>query len=63
MNKIEALADAISKLNGVGDPESVCYKYRNPGLLKAYSIKRAADQHADDKGIRIFNSCRSCELW
>ena len=51
MIRIEALADALAKLNGYGDPSSLAYKLRNPGLLRSFSIKHAADPD----GYRIFD--------
>lgn len=55
MTRIEALADAFMRLNGYHDPFSVAYKNRNPGLLKAFSLKHTKDE----QGYRVFNSFSS----
>jgi hypothetical protein len=52
MTRIEALADAIGKMNGWHDSLSEAYKLRNPGMLKAFSPKHAKNEN----GYRIFNS-------
>lgn len=54
MDRLEALADAIMKLNGWSDPSSQAYRNRNPLLLRAFSLSRA--QAADARGVRIFDS-------
>lgn len=54
MDRLEALADAIMKLNGWADPTSQAYQDRNPLLLRAYSLSRAQAQ--DAQGIRVFTS-------
>jgi hypothetical protein len=54
MERLEALADAIMKLNGWSDPSSQAFQNRNPLLLRAYSLSRAQAQ--DEKGVRIFPS-------
>jgi hypothetical protein len=54
LDKLEALADAIMKLNGWDDPTSQAYQDRNPLLLKAYSLSRAQAQ--DERGVRVFTS-------
>lgn len=54
MDRLEALADALMKLNGWDDPTSQAYQNRNPLLLKAYSLSRA--QMQDERGVRIFTS-------
>lgn len=53
---IEALADAIGKLNGMADPESDAYQLRNPGLLRAASIQSRRKQEANEGGLRRFSS-------
>lgn len=50
MNKLEALADAIAGLNDWTNPESDAYRLRNPGLLRSFTLRHAAD----DNGWRIF---------
>jgi hypothetical protein len=55
MTRIECLADAFSRLNGYHDPFSIAYKNRNPGLLKAFSLKHTKDEN----GFRVFNSFSS----
>lgn len=55
MTRIEALADAFMRLNGYHDPFSIAYKNRNPGLLKAFSLKHTKDE----QGYRVFNSFSS----
>lgn len=52
MTRIECLADAIMRMNGWADPTSLAYRLRNPGMLKAFSLKHAKDEN----GYRIFNS-------
>ena len=54
LTRLEALADAIGKLNGMDDPESRAYRLRNPLLLRAYSLSRAQAQDAE--GHREFDS-------
>jgi hypothetical protein len=38
VNRIEALADAITEYSGYRNPESVLYQARNPGALKAHAV-------------------------
>jgi hypothetical protein len=52
MKRLEALADALAKMNGALDPQFDAYQLRNPGLLRAFSPKHARDE----KGRRIFSS-------
>lgn len=54
MDRLEALADALMKLNGWDDPTSQAYQDRNPLLLRAYSLSRAQAQ--DRNGVRVFTS-------
>lgn len=54
IKRIEALADAIGKLNKIHEPWSDAYQLRNPGLFKAYTFKHLAQ--TDSKGRRIFTS-------
>jgi hypothetical protein len=54
MDRLEALADALMKLNGWSDPTSQAYRNRNPLLLRAYSLTRAQAQ--DERGVRVFTS-------
>lgn len=53
-DRLEALADAMMKLNGWDDPISRCYQLRNPLLLRAFSLSRLQEQDAE--GLRIFPS-------
>lgn len=50
MKRVEALADAFAKYNGVMDPLSDAYQLRNPGLLRAFNPKH----ERDEKGRRVF---------
>jgi hypothetical protein len=50
--RLEALADAIASLNLWQEPDSEAYKLRNPGLLRSYALRHAADEH----GRRVFSS-------
>lgn len=54
MNKIESIVDAIGNLNGTNNPESDCYKLRNPLLIKSFA--RPGKHIIDDKGRRVFDS-------
>jgi hypothetical protein len=54
VNKIEALVDAISHLCGSGNPDSDCYKIRNPLLIRSFA--RPGKHLIDDQGRRIFPS-------
>lgn len=57
MNKIEALVDAIGKANGLHDPESACYKLRNPLLIRSFA--RPGKHETDETGRRVFSSLLS----
>lgn len=50
--KLEALAEAIVCYSGYREPDSVLYKARNPGGLKAIGLVQARDE----KGNRTFRS-------
>jgi hypothetical protein len=52
MNRLEALADALASLNEYHDPSSEAYRLRNPGMLKAFTLRHAMD----DQSRRIFPS-------
>ena len=52
--RIEALADAIGVLNSMMDPSSTAYQTRNPGLLRAYSLRMLAQTTKDH--TRIFGA-------
>lgn len=54
-NRIEALLDAIGKLNGIHNPESVAYKLHNPLKLKSFAILGKHDVDAET-GLRKFGS-------
>jgi hypothetical protein len=55
MTRIECLADAIMRMNCYHSPDSIAYKNRNPGMLKAFSPKHIKDEN----GLRVFNSFSS----
>lgn len=55
MNKLEALADAISACTGYTDPASEEYQCRNPLALKALSPKH----EKTDSGLRVFKCFES----
>lgn len=58
INRVEAIVDAISKLNGCADtPESLSYKLRNPLMLKSFA--RVGKHETDVNGVRIFTSLLS----
>lgn len=52
MRRLEALADAMMHYSGYSNPDSGAYRARNPGLLKAYSMRH----QRDDGGYRVFQS-------
>lgn len=52
VSRLEALADAIMKYSGYGDPESDNYRFRNPGSLRGFTDKHLT---APD-GKRVFKS-------
>ena len=54
MNKREALIDAIGKANGMHDPESLCYRLRNPLLIRSFA--RPGKHETDESGLRVFSS-------
>lgn len=54
VNKLEALADAIGALNRIGDPSSPSYQTRNPGLLRAFSLRTLVQTTKDC--TRIFGA-------
>lgn len=54
INRIEALVDALARLNGADDPLSDCYKLRNPLLIRSFA--RPGKHMIDDKGRRVFPS-------
>jgi hypothetical protein len=47
MRRIEAIADSIAFANEAHVPESVAYRLRNPGLLRARNLGQQA--YADDE--------------
>lgn len=51
INRLEALADAISYYSGYRDPAHPSYANRNPGRLKAF----LAHQKKDLEGMRVFD--------
>jgi hypothetical protein len=54
MKKIEALLDAIGRLNGCMDPESDSYRLRNPLMLTSFA--KIGKHECDEQGRRIFSS-------
>ena len=52
LNKLEALADAIAFYYLAHDPATAAYQNRNPGMLRAISLKHARDEN----GYRLFNA-------
>jgi hypothetical protein len=54
IRQIEALVDSISALKGWGNPESLCYRLRNPLLLRSFA--RAGKHEITEEGYRIFTS-------
>lgn len=50
--KLEALAEAVIRYSGYLEPASDLYLARNPGALKATSMRHAKNE----QGYRIFNS-------
>jgi hypothetical protein len=54
MNRLEGLADAVGNLNNIWDPSSQAYKCRNPGLLRAFSLRTLAQTTTDC--TRIFGA-------
>ena len=44
MLKLEALADAVAGLNDWMNPASDAYQLRNPGLLRAFTLRHLADE-------------------
>lgn len=54
VNRVEALLDAIGRLNQIGVPESLAYRLRNPLLLKSYAKLGRHTTNSD--GLRTFTS-------
>jgi hypothetical protein len=52
LNRLEALADSIAAYNLAHEPTSAAYQNRNPGLLRAISLKHSRDE----LGHRLFNA-------
>ncbi len=50
VSKLEALADAIASLNEYHAPESRAYQIRNPGMLRAFTLRHPRTKD----GYRIF---------
>jgi len=57
VNRIEAIVDTLSKLNGMGDPSSDAYVLRNPLLMRSFA--RPGKHETDDNGRRVFTSLLS----
>lgn len=54
VNRIEAVVDAIGKLNGMDNPSTEAYRLRNPLLICSFA--RPGKHETDENGRRIFNS-------
>lgn len=54
VSKIEALVDAIGRLNSIHNPDSLAYQIRNPLLLVSFAKPGRHD--VNDEGLRVFNS-------
>ena len=50
--KIEILAESIIRYSGYSEPDSALYAARNPGALKATSMRHLKNEH----GHRVFSS-------
>jgi hypothetical protein len=50
--RVEALAEAVTKYSGYAEPSSDLHAARNPGALKATSMRHVKNE----KGYRVFNS-------
>ncbi len=54
VKRIEALADAIGRLNQISVPDSLSYQLRNPLLLKSYA--KLGRHSINTDGLRVFGS-------
>jgi hypothetical protein len=54
VKRIEALCDAIGRLNQISVPESLAYQIRNPLLLKSYA--KLGRHFTNTDGLRVFGS-------
>lgn len=54
VNKIEALVDAIGRVNGTMDPDSAAYTLRNPLLIRSFA--KPGKHETDEAGRRVFSS-------
>jgi hypothetical protein len=54
VKRIESIADAIGRLHGIHNPESLSYQLRNPLLLKSYA--KLGRHQVDSDGLRVFGS-------
>ena len=54
VKRIESLADALGRLNGINNPDSLCYQLRNPLLLKSYA--KLGRHSINTDGLRVFGS-------
>lgn len=52
MIRIEALADALASLNDWTNPDADAYRLRNPGMLRAFTLRH----EMDEQGRRVFPS-------
>jgi hypothetical protein len=57
VNRIEAIVDALGKVNGMANPSSDAYLLRNPLLMRSFA--RPGKHETDDNGRRIFTSLLS----
>ena len=55
INRVEAIVDAISKLNGCSNnPESDSYQLRNPLMVRSFA--RPGKHEVNNDGVRAFSS-------
>lgn len=57
VNRIEAIVDAIGRLNALHNPESCSYRLRSPLLVKSFA--KPGKHDVDEEGRRIFASLLS----
>jgi hypothetical protein len=54
VNRVEAIVDALGKVNGMMNPTSDAYILRNPLLIRSFA--RPGKHETDENGRRIFTS-------
>jgi hypothetical protein len=57
VNRVEAIVDALGKVNGMSNPLSEAYNLRNPLLIRSFA--RPGKHETDESGKRIFSSLLS----